>query len=48
LGVLEVVAFVEQEFGISVADEELVPECFESIAKIARFVDQKRAVRDGA
>jgi len=44
LGILEVVGFVEREFGITVADEELLPESFESIASIARFVDGKRAV----
>jgi acyl carrier protein len=43
LGILEVVAFVEGEFGITVADEELVPESFETIATIARFVDEKRS-----
>jgi len=42
LGILEVVAFLEQEFEITVADEELVPESFESIATMARFVDGKR------
>jgi acyl carrier protein len=41
LGILEVVAFVEQEFGITVADEDLVPESFESIASITRFVSDK-------
>lgn len=41
LGVLEVVAFVETEFGIQVADEELVPESFQSIASITRFVEMK-------
>jgi len=48
LGILEVVSFVEAEFGITVADEELVPESFESIATIARFVDGKRAGGAGA
>jgi acyl carrier protein len=43
LGILEVVAFLEGEFEIVVADEELVPESFETIATIARFVDGKRA-----
>ena len=46
-GVLEVVAFVEGEFGIKVEDEELLPESFESIASIARFVDAKRARAGG-
>ena len=43
LGILEVVSFLESEFQIVVADEELVPESFETIATIARFVDGKRA-----
>ncbi len=52
LGILEVVAFVEREFEITVADEDLLPERFESIASIARFVEQRRprdqdAPRDG-
>ena len=48
LGILEVVAFIESEFGILVADEELVPESFESIATMARFVDGKRDGEAGA
>ncbi|HEU4724431.1 MAG TPA: acyl carrier protein [Candidatus Eisenbacteria bacterium] len=48
LGILEVVAFIESEFGIAVADEELVPESFESIATMARFVDGKRDHEGGA
>ena len=48
LGILEVVAFVEREFGITVADEELVPESFDSIVNIARFVDGKLAGQRGA
>lgn len=48
LGILEVVAFVEREFEITVADEELVPESFESIERVARFVEEKRAHGGGA
>lgn len=48
LGILEVVAFVEREFEITVADEELLPESFESIASIARFVNEKRGHGPGA
>jgi acyl carrier protein len=43
LGILDLVGFVEREFGIKVADDELLPEHFESIANIARFVDKKLA-----
>ena len=41
-GILEVVSFVETEFGIRVQDEEIVPEHFENVQKIAAFVDSKR------
>lgn len=40
-GVLEVVNFVEQQFSIVVADEELVPENFQSINRIAAFIQSK-------
>ncbi len=40
-GVLEVVAFVEEEFGIRVADEEMLPENLDSIACIAAFIARK-------
>lgn len=42
-GVLEVVEFVESEFGIRVADEEMLPENFDSIARIAAFVERRIA-----
>jgi acyl carrier protein len=42
-GILELVAFVETSFGISVADEEIVPENFDSIERLTRYVDRKRA-----
>ena len=41
LGILEVVTFLESEFGIVVADEELLPENFESIGSLSKFVLQK-------
>lgn len=44
LGVLDLVGFLEQEFGISVADEDLVPEHFETIRHITAFVEGKRSV----
>ena len=37
-GILEIVAFLESEFGVHTADEELAAENFGSIAAIARFV----------
>jgi acyl carrier protein len=41
MGVLELVTFVEQEFGVKVSDEELVPENFQSIRLLAEFVVAK-------
>lgn len=42
-GVLEVVAFLEQRFGIHVEDADMVPENLDSIARIEAFVG--RALR---
>ena len=40
-GVLELVGFLEQEFGITVEDSELVPENLDSVENMTRFVGQK-------
>ncbi len=42
-GVLELVAFVEERYGIVVEDEELLPENLDSIERIAGYVQRKRA-----
>jgi acyl carrier protein len=41
-GVLELVAFLETEFAVKVADEELVPENLDSVSKIVAFVSSKK------
>lgn len=41
LGILDLVAFVEQNFGIVLTDEELVPEHFQSIDRLAAFIQTK-------
>ena len=41
MGVLELVNFVEQEFGIQDSDEELVPENFQSIDRVVSFLQNK-------
>lgn len=41
-GVVELVAFLEQRFGIAVGDEDLVPENLDSIGRITGFVARKR------
>lgn len=40
-GAMELVLFLEEEFGIRVADNELVPENLDGIRKIAAYVDRK-------
>ncbi len=40
-GVLELVMFVEETFGITVEDEEIVPENFDSVERLAHYVRSK-------
>lgn len=42
-GVLEVIFFLENTFGIAVEDSELLPDNLDSIERIANFVASKRA-----
>ncbi len=42
IGILEIVAFVEQVFAIRVTDEDLVPENFSTVASIAAFALSRR------
>lgn len=41
LGVLELVHFVEEEFGVQVSDQELVAENFHSIDRFVSFLQSK-------
>ena len=43
LGMMQLVAFVESEFGLSVKDTDLVPENFDSVARVAAFVARARS-----
>lgn len=42
-GMLELIAFLEDEYEIRVADAEMVPHNLDGVARIAAFVDRKRA-----
>lgn len=46
-GLLEVIAFLETEYGIRVLDQETIPENLETIGRIAAFVDRKRKAAAG-
>ncbi len=43
-GVLELIAFLESTYGISIADEEIVPENLDSIDSIASYLARKLPV----
>ncbi|MEP7242425.1 MAG: acyl carrier protein [Gammaproteobacteria bacterium] len=40
-GVLELIAFLEEKYGISIEDEELVPANLDSVTRVATFVERK-------
>jgi acyl carrier protein len=42
-GFVELLHFVEAEFGISVADHELVPDNFDSVSKLSSFIAGKQS-----
>jgi acyl carrier protein len=43
-GILQLVEFVEQEFGLKVDDEDLIPENLDSINRLVAFVERKKLV----
>lgn len=42
-GVLELVAFLEQQFGLRLEDEEIVPDNLDSLCRLTEFVQRKLA-----
>jgi acyl carrier protein len=44
LGILELVAFIEQEFGITISDDELLPENFQTLEALTSFVQGKSGI----
>jgi len=42
-GVLELVMFLEEEFAISVRDDELIPDNLDSIERVNAFVKRKKS-----
>ena len=41
MNVMELIMFVEEKFGLEVADEEIVPDNFDSVSKIAAYIRRK-------
>jgi acyl carrier protein len=44
MGILTLVAFVQEKYAITVADGDLVPEHWDSVKRIAEFVQSKMAI----
>ena len=42
-GVLELVTFIEDSFGITIDDAEMVPQNLDSVERIASFVGRKQS-----
>ena len=43
VGVLELVLFVEETFGVEVNDQEIIPDNFDSVEKLAGYIRSKTA-----
>ncbi len=41
IGILQIITFLEEEFGVAFEDDEFIPENFQSIAHITSFIQQK-------
>ena len=41
-GVLELIGFLEQQYTIAVADNEVVPENLDSVSRLVQFVQRKQ------
>lgn len=41
-GILELVAFIEETFGIRVEDDELIPENLDSVSNVVSYLGRKR------
>lgn len=41
-GIMQLVAFIQEQYLIAVEDEELTPENLDSILKVSAFIEEKR------
>ena len=40
LGIMRLVSYIEEEFGVEVPEEDLVPEHFQTVNRLAAFVER--------
>ena len=45
VGIMELVAFIEENMHVSVEDQEITPDNFDSITKLAAYIQRKSAPR---
>ena len=43
VGIMELVAFIEENMHVSVEDQEITPDNFDSITKLAAYIQRKSA-----
>ncbi len=43
-GVLEILGFLQSEFGVTVEDDEILPENLDSVARVAAYIERKTNV----
>lgn len=43
-GILELLMFVEETFGVEVADEEVLPDNFDSVDQLAHYIRRKTGI----
>jgi len=41
-GVLELLEFIEEQFGFGIEDEEIIPDNLDSISKLTKFIHKKK------
>ena len=44
VGIMELVLFIEENFGLTVDDEDLTPDNFDSVDKLAEYIKKRQAV----
>jgi acyl carrier protein len=47
MGVLELIMFVEERFGVKVPDEDTLPENLDSVDRIVGYLERRLAANDG-
>ena len=44
-GVLELIMFVEEVYGMEVADDEVIPDNFDSVSKLCTYISKKMGAK---